>query len=272
MHDAETASYEQALVTYIDILGFSDMIEESRKNRAEIAKLRERLTAMRRVADENTEHRNASGERINVLFDSMSFSDLVVRCTKIRDEPPWFILLMGELHYLATRQAALAAEGVLIRGGISRGDLLITPEKTSVFGPALVRSYKLERELAIYPRIAVDQELATETRKIGLKLLHDLIRRGEDGTYFLDYLYAALATRWEPPMPRNAREGLVEGHRRTIEAAIHNYAMQKDERLRQKHMWLALYHNETVKRLAEQLGAEQFGDTARFLISEDILS
>jgi hypothetical protein len=273
MHDALTASYKKTLVSYVDILGFSAMIEKSRKDPAEIANLRDRLTAMRRVAFENSEHRNSSGERIKVVFDSFSFSDLVVRCTGIGDELPWFILLNAELHYLATRQISLAAEGVLIRGGISMGDLFINPEKTTVFGPAFVRSYELESEQAIYPRIVVDRELVFEAKKENAwPLLRDLLLHGEDGTYFLDYLSGTLATKWDPPMNQAAREVLIGGHRRTIETNIRNNAKNKDERFKQKYRWLALYHNEVVKKLVDRPDAEQFSNAPELLISEDCLT
>lgn len=272
MNEAAAASYEKTLVSYVDTLGFSAMIENSRQNAAEISKLRNRLAAMKQVATENTEHRRASGEKIDVRFSSFSFSDLVVRCTRIGAEPPWFILLLGELHYLASRQLSLAAEGVLLRGAVTMGDLLVDASQNVVFGPALVRAYELERRQAIYPRIVVDGELVLEATKSFRNAFNELIRRADDGTYFLDYLSGLLALRLDPPMKLVAREGLVRDHRRTIEAALHDATVRKDESVIQKYRWLSLYHNAAVRRLEERLGIEEFRAAPDLLVPEDALN
>jgi len=268
----DAPAYSRTLVSYIDILGFAQMIERSREDAAEIGKLRDRLTAMRRVATENSKHRNSSGENINVAFDSFSFSDLVVRCTTLGDHPPWFILLMAELHYLAAGQSSLASEGVLVRGGISMGELFMNPEKTTVFGPAFVRSYKLESQQAIYPRILVDREVVFEAEKAAVwALLDGIVRQAEDGAYFLDYLYGTLTTKWDPPMSQDVMRSLIGRHRRTIDAAIGDKIQAKDESFKQKYRWLALYHNNAVKRLVERLGPEAFGDAPSLYVSEERL-
>lgn len=267
MLDDSAASYKKAIVSYIDTLGFTEMIEKSRKDPTEVVKLRDRLAAMRQVATENSEHRKDSGENIPVVFDSFSFSDLIVRCTEIRNDPPWFILLMAELSYLATRQSGLVAEGVLVRGGISVGDIFVDSEKRVVFGPALVTSYELERKQATYPRIVIDRELAREAANITfLPPLRDLIRRGEDGTHFLDYLYGPLVIQWTPVMTSDRRKQLLIAHRQTIETCLQEDSKHKDEHLKQKHRWLALYHNDVIERMGQRLGAEIQDSRASFLI------
>jgi len=267
-----TASrYAKTLVSYVDTLGFSLMVERSCRDATEIAKLSDRLAAMKRVARENTEHRKASGEKLDVGFSSFSFSDLVVRCTRIGDQPPWFILLMGELHYLASRQANLAAEGVLIRGGVTMGDLLTDPNENLVFGPALVRSYELENKRAIYPRIVIDRELAREATKTVRNLFDTLILRGEDGTFFLDYLCGILTLQLTPPMAPDVRDRLVRDHRQTIARALRDPATRRDESLVQKYTWLALYHNEALGRIQERLGADQFKAGPELSVSENAI-
>jgi hypothetical protein len=271
MVEATEGAYQKTLVSYIDTLGFSDMVEKSRLDVTEVAKLRNRLVAMKRVAKENTEHRRASGEKIEVHFNSFSFSDLVVRCTAIGNEPPWFILLLAELHYLASRQAALVAEGVLMRGGVTVGEMFVDGEESLVFGPALVRSYELERKQAIYPRIVIDRDVAVEAMKVFRNAFDDLIRRGEDGTFFLDYLYGILAVQGDSPTPPGWRENLVKAHHRTIEVAIHDGAKRRDEHLKQKYRWVALYHNDAVRRLERRLGSDQFEAKTELIVPENAL-
>lgn len=264
-------AYVKTLVSYIDILGFSSMVDRSRREPSEIAKLSDRLTAMKRVANENTEHRRASGEKIEVIFNSFSFSDLVVRCTQIGGEPPWFILLMAELHYLASRQVMLAEEGVLVRGSITTGSLLVDPDENLVFGPALSRSYELESKKAIYPRIVIDQELGREAMKSVPLLFDNLIHRGEDGTFFLDYLCTILTAQLNPPMAADRRARHVRDHGVMIERALRDPATHRDESLKQKYTWLALYHNAAARRIEERLGADQFRAAPELLVSESAL-
>ncbi len=266
-----TTRYAKTLVSYVDTLGFSAMVERSRREATEIAKLSSRLAAMKRVAKENTEHRRASGEKIEVTFNSFSFSDLIVRCTGIGDEPPWFILLMGELHYLASRQATLAAEGVFLRGGVTMGDLLADREENLVFEPALVRAYELEKKLAIYPRIVIDRELSSEATGAFKNMFENLIRRGEDGIFFLDYLCGILTVEIAPPVTSEVRHRIVRGHREIIDRALREPAIRNDESLKRKYAWLALYHNAAMRTIEERLGAEQFKCVPELLVSEELL-
>lgn len=209
---------------------------------------------------------------MEVGFNSFSFSDLVVRCTEIGVEPSWFILLMGELHYLAARQVGLAAEGVLLRGAVSMGDLLVDPAESLVFGPALVRSYDLERKQAVYPRIVIDRNLALDANKTFQNAFENLIRRADDGTYFLDYLCGLLTVQFDPPVAADVRERIVRDHRKTIEVALNDTSVRKDESIIQKYRWLALYHNAAVHRLRQRLGVDKFSGGAEFLIPEEALS
>lgn len=265
-------SYTKTLVSYVDTLGFSAMVERSRRDATEITKLSGRLAAMKRVAKENTEHRRASGERIEVVFNSFSFSDLIVRCTEIGQEPPWFALLMGELHYLSSRQATLAgADGVLMRGGVTMGQLFADPQENLVFGPALIRAYELEQNQATYPRIVIDPELAAEATKSFKNMFDNLIRRGEDGIFFLDYLCGILTVNFTPAMTSEVRNHIVRGHRETIDRALGNRAIRTDESLNRKYTWLALYHNAAVRRIEERLGTDQFRATPELLVAETAL-
>jgi hypothetical protein len=122
--------------------------------------MQENLSAGARV------HRD-SNEKVVKIFNSFNFSDLTVRSTRIPDDANIGDFVDWELFYLAANQLALATNGVLVRGGICIGDLFVRAGKTMLFGPALVKAYKLESEYAVYPRIIIDRDLIWEAEKGG---------------------------------------------------------------------------------------------------------
>lgn len=52
-------------------------------------------------------------------------------------------------------------EKILFRGGISYGDAYVDSCRSMFFGDAVNRAYKLESEIAIHPRIVIDDSIAT---------------------------------------------------------------------------------------------------------------
>ena len=58
-------------------------------------------------------------------------------------------------------QAQLALNKYWVRGGVSYGELFVDAEKHLIAGPALVKAYSLESQIAKYPRIIVDPAIAT---------------------------------------------------------------------------------------------------------------
>jgi hypothetical protein len=264
MPNGTESTYSNALVSYVDILGFGDLVTESMTNVAKISQLRSILEELRKIGDTPKRHRKHSEER----FASFNFSDLIVRSTTIASVMLWYDTVDWEFYYLAEQQMSLAIQGVWVRGGISIGDVYVSPENGIVFGPALIRSYRLESAYAIYPRLVLDRGLVLHARDQGfLPGLDDYIRRGEDGVYFLDYLFCVCISE-TLLLPEIADvKARVNSHRRAIEMA--GNALGKDERVKQKHSWLALYHNSTVRRLQERLGPTRLQNIADLLLPED---
>ncbi len=164
MADRQPA-YSQTLVSYIDILGFADLIKDSQTDTGGVGKIIRLLTTMKdEFSIGGRVHRRPDG-RTEKLFQSFNFSDLIVRTTRIPPGADIGQYLDWELFYLGEKQLSLAAEGHLVRGGISMGQLFVGEGNTILFGPALVRAYKLESEKAVYPRILVDAGLKREAEQ-----------------------------------------------------------------------------------------------------------
>lgn len=68
--------------------------------------------------------------------------------------------------------------GVLIRGGITKGK--IYAGDNFIYGPALIRAYEIESEIAIYPRLVIDKLLISElTGLTGMEPEHLFLNFGE---------------------------------------------------------------------------------------------
>ena len=267
-------TYSQTLVSYIDILGFADLIKDSQTGTDGVRKIIRLLTTMKdEFSIGGRVHRRPDG-RTEKIFQSFNFSDLIVRTTRIPAGADIGQYLDWELFYLGEKQLSLAVEGHLVRGGISMGQLFVGDRASILFGPALVRAYKLESEKAVYPRILVDASLKREAEQDTYDQdWKDYIHRGEDGEYFLDYLFGPVITGLTVPADGDPRPQVGE-HRKMIEDKIQNEIQQKDERTRQKYRWLALYHNAALRRLIDRIGSQAnhlLPNAQQYILPEDLL-
>jgi hypothetical protein len=240
------ATYEQTLLVYLDIMGFKDMIEESAADPTKIDLIIQTLRRMRRQA----EIKMPGVHGAKTKTKTQSFSDLIVRATYPQPSQSLIQQISAECWLLAAVQGDLVvSHGVLLRGGMCLSHLYMDDDL--VFGPALVTSYQLGEHVAMFPRIVIDPAImAVEKQNPMTDLSNTFIGRGEDGAYFLDYLY----TCFRHPTILLGFPGPVEmfeGHKRRAESKLAELS-KKGERAKQKALWLALYHNSVLNRLMRQ--------------------
>lgn len=139
--------YEDRIVAFIDILGFSNMVNQSGND---VKRLRYLTSAMDRF------HNILWSWEADGCYSSFAFtqfSDSIV-ISAIADTPDSFEMLQQLLSGIMM----LAEEyGILVRGGITRG--LLIHDDTLLVGPAMVEAYHMESQCAIYPRIILDDSL-----------------------------------------------------------------------------------------------------------------
>jgi hypothetical protein len=246
--------YSRKLFTYLDILGFKNLIKKSESDG--IKTIIDVLSTMQRQTQAGWVSVGEDGESKS-LTTTRNFSDLVVRVMAIETGKPLFISLMMELKVLSTLQCRLAClKGILIRGGISLGNIFVNDE--FIFGPAFVEAYSLGEKLAVFPRVIIDPEVIRSLNKADREQLSfQLLHRGEEGLYFIDYLYATYRDiefqqeiKVAPPNVL-APSAILSRHKQAVETKLAELS-GKDERMRQKAIWLALYHNYVVGRLSKE--------------------
>ena len=142
---------------------------------------------------------------------------------------------------------------LLIRGGVCDGEIVASTGV--IYGPALVKAYALESECAIYPRIVVDRGLAAALLDLNEESVISMLVRGDDGAYFIDYLFTSVAFDFIVNEWRDGQEK-INDHRSFVQKEIGHGVHDKPERVKQKLLSLALYHNATLHKLSTHTRTE----------------
>lgn len=254
--DAEIAArvpgegYESCIVSFIDVLGFRDLLVTRHAH-----DIRDIMLRLRKFTtpEETDPPRRMKDARLFSQPFSESVSDAVVRVrvfeTQYRDGA-FFHELLDLLH----AQIRCVGSGVVIRAGVTIGDAHVGIDGSGpVFGPAMVRAYEIETNEAVQPRIVIDesayQAFLTDIRlhkedhsaeeEIGY--VENLLRTDVEGTRFIDYLVASES---EFDHPGEYFEFLD-----THAALIRDKLATTTGRVRAKFEWLADYHNDTVEQI-----------------------
>ena len=265
--------YRNALVTYLDILGFSAEIEKSRKDPQRVARIATILRDFKSMAKLPEEYRQDQTNKEEFRF--FSFSDHIVRL-RVVDDSSVKPSTAKEIGFLAFLQLELLTrEQVPLRGSVCCGSIYFDDDL--LFGPALVQAHAIESSFAVFPRVVVDRDLARE--HVVDRPGSEYLRRGEDGVYFVDYLFGFMTDAFIFHVPEDRVERIKEPRDFILHAIEKIHADRKDSgqlssRIRQKYLWLALYHNATLLRLRDALDEikrEKDGAFDSWLIPEDKL-
>ncbi len=143
------AVYEKRIVAFLDILGFSTAIEDSKTDTALRRRIKKAMEIIRESAKNEVDY---SVRKVS------TFSDSAVISYELK-QSALFYLLMDIIHL----QLGLGGLGFMIRGGIAIGDCY--HDGNIVFGPAMNEAYRLEHDVAQWPRVII----MAETLKLGLR-------------------------------------------------------------------------------------------------------
>ena len=120
--------------------------------------------------------------------------------------------------------------GQIGRGAVTLGPIYHT--RSVVFGPAFIEAYKLERASAVYPRILLADKLLTsfdlmtdrsdaegDGPVLNVKMAcQRLLRRDQDGIYFIDFLKCGMRGLGHMIARRSATIDIVDRRNRLVEA------------------------------------------------------
>ena len=239
-------SYQEHLTTYIDVLGFRDLIDRSQNDSRLRSEIQDQLTQI-------VDWLGQFG--LKGRFYSFNFSDLVVRVTSLLPGDDLADHLNREIFYIAERQFQMAMRGWFLRGAISVGPLAVGDGL--VFGPALVRAHELENRVAGYPRIVIDPTLV-ESLKGTNQGWQDYKITDQDGIEFINYLFGAFLRRYSFPddSEKNPWKAL-DDHRAACVEFLSSKSATDDLRVRQKAAWVSHYHNRVMEDLAARFSGRE---------------
>ncbi|MHB1153717.1 MAG: hypothetical protein ACYCWE_17630 [Eubacteriales bacterium] len=275
---------KRAVVTFIDILGFKNLVQNKSEN-----EMSEILSLFRKCNTENpldkyTSDNYMSTEKLALNIKTVFFSDSVVRIRYASDwekgvlsDGYYMCILEKELLLLADIQSDLLKKGILTRGGTTIGDILYDEETNQLFGKAMNRAYELESNIANYPRIVIDPTFSNVYSR-SIELIESPIYIDSEMLFSVDYFNEREAKlllwnlkRW--PEKRNeifqrikssiiSQKKLLEEHRKAIielllqstrnmrinqvdSPAEHLFAVQ-DIKIFGKHAWIANRFNTAI--------------------------
>jgi hypothetical protein len=232
----KTVEYKKSIISYIDILGFGDLIQS--KSAGEISRI------LRILAESVEPDRLFKTERTRFT----KFSDTVIRRTPFSKRKPQNFIF--ELRHILHSQIALIPQQITVRGAVTIGE--VVQSWKVVYGKGVVRAYELASEKDSPPRIVVDNDALAELRSdSGQGNLNGLIRTDNSVTY-LDYLRACEA---ELNVPEQEYPLFLRLHRDLVRASLRKYADRPA--VQKKYEWLKSYHNRTlVERFGTAIPAD----------------
>lgn len=240
--------YEERLVAFIDVLGFKNEIErksiDSYGN--ENTDKTENIYDFISLLHHDFVSRNTS---TNSTYKVSQFSDSLVISYSILEPASVFWTLMSLLYL----HIDAINHGLVIRGAITFGKLV--HDESHLFGPAMDEAYKIETEVANYPRIIVNKDLieiarnnpnSSNTPESEEAYIKSLIKLDTDGFYYVDY--------FEPACEEIISCGgyfELPSYLDKLQTIINANENVKDVKIIQKYNWIKIRYNSLIKKYKE---------------------
>ena len=242
-----TTSYEERIVAFVDILGFSSMVEKS----AEDAEMYESIKLALETIQKVKANTDIKGAKVT------TFSDSIVISYPTKTNGSLFIILINLIHL----QLNLLQQGILVRGGIAKGQVRHVQEM--VFGPAMVSAYELESKYAVYPRIIVEKEVVDWEQDNYRKqvygaeydiddLMHLLKKDEYNDIYYIDILHQ------DQEVDQTEEYEIIL---RKLRTTIITGLKSKNKSVVMKYIWLKNYFNDIVTSYPRLLNELLIGDS-----------
>ena len=171
MSNNKNLQYEKQLISFIDILGFKEIVKNSENDPQLLKNICETIRFLKKwekptswnletiEIEEDAQLRGLDSFNITDKSYCTCFSDSIIVSVKIAtgDINALFSTLVANLALMG---ANLAEQGIFIRGAITIGNLI--HENDIIIGQGLIDAYNTETKLANFPRIVISEKLLKE--------------------------------------------------------------------------------------------------------------
>lgn len=246
--------YEIRLIAFIDLLGFKSLIKNPRIETGIAATndpLENITNALKILHSEMRWEEELDNSETAIQYENSEekdrqvsiFSDSVIISYKINMLQD---CLEELLHKLVITQLQLFKYGVLLRGGITIGELMHQEELC--FGPGMLKAYYLESKIAINPRIIIDDTIFEQENYKETDFLNILMSDTDDNLKSV-----------------NTFNFFKENHLRyeslnnyfpfwEITTLIETNIVNRNKKVRKKYKWLADEYNGFLDGIKEKFG------------------
>ena len=233
----EPHEYENSYVAFLDILGFKEMV--CKKSSQEIKTIYDEIRMVTTLFSDSDLYDEIIPRNIRENTKTTFLSDSIIINIPSNITSAFYGLVVICL-YIQNKLIGLK-KPILIRGAICRGNCFryydMETNALIIYGPCVNEAYKLQENLAIYPRIIIEDLLFDSEKKAFFgndsAFLNTFIRKSDDGYWFLDYM--------------KMRMILSEPRYETIKEFILSGLAQNDERILQKFRWMKDYYNNSLE-------------------------
>jgi len=179
--------YEERIIAYIDILGFTKKIENTVENLEMTQKIYDFISLVHKDFFKEIDKKE---KFLDSSYEVTQSSDCLAISYVASEKASVFRMLMSLLYL----QIDAIQNGLLLRGAVTCGKLI--HDKTHLFGPAMNAVVDMEKNISIFPRIIVNKEVLEKAienpfgsngREDEEKYLKELLKTDFDGFYYIDY-------------------------------------------------------------------------------------
>ena len=221
--------YGKKFVFFIDILGFKNIVETTKKP-SDVIKV---INALSEIFEQENKEQNPS---FKFDFNIAQISDCIIISfdTSKNFEFYYLLLLMARVQI-----NAFINHGLLFRGGGAYGEMV--HDNKYLFGKAYQEAYKIESKKAIYPRIMFKKELLDlVTDKNQKELIMELLE-DDDKYYYIDFIKLQLISCLGEKEKENVKK------LKMIKSHIANGLKEEDPNVFKKYKWLKKHYNKWVR-------------------------
>ncbi|HVU93702.1 MAG TPA: hypothetical protein VHE34_00690 [Puia sp.] len=242
----ESLRYEYRYIAFLDILGWSDLLEKSAFDSEQTKKMGVFIDSV--ISHGSFIEQANQNSRIDNPFGDPQlthFSDTLVLSTRGDRYGPNMLL-----YHLRDITDNLLRFGFFVRGGITCG--LLIHRGSMIYGPGLVDAYNLERNHAVVPRILLSDDLAKVWQ--GGPPVQDISGRAlgrtkdwrldSDGRRFFDFLQGPILHMPDAIVNNEFEKGRLADIRERISAVLSDPSIQIS--VQKKYSWLARYFNDIL--------------------------